>query len=138
APGASALDQNVVLVGEQTDVLRRLVAGAVPDGVLLPVALLPLRVLEPVAGGAGEVDHDQVRPAVPVEVVGPAAEAVAVAGGPVAVVAEFADLVHLPRRGLVPGLAGEDVHLAVPVDVGDGDALGAEGPVGLRLLPAAP
>src|SRR5204862_1971518 len=115
---------------EQVDVLRRLVAGAVPDFVLLPVAVGPFGVLVPVARLAGEADDDDVLPAVAVEVLGPAAEALAVdVLVAVAVVLAGADLVHLPVGRLVPDLAVDDIQFAVLVDVHDGDALGAEGGV---------
>src|SRR5262249_13844374 len=102
----------------------------------LPVAGLVLGVLVPVARLAGEADDDDVRPAVAVEVLGPAGEALAVVAQAVAVVAELADLVHLPGRRFVPGLAVDDVGPGVAVDVGDGHALGAEDLVEDRLLPA--
>src|SRR5262249_37748585 len=95
-------------------------------------------VLEPVARLAGIANQDQVGPTVAVEVFGPAGEAVAVAGHAVAVVAQLADLVHLPIGGLVPGLAGENVHLAVAVDIGDGHAFGAEDLVDYGLFPGDP
>src|SRR5206468_1687376 len=53
----------------------------------------------------------------------------------VGVVLRWSNLVHLPRRRLVPHLAVEDVELAVLVDVGDGDALGAKRPVEDSLIP---
>ena len=99
------------------------------------IAFVALGVLQPVARGAGEVDDDEVGPAVAVEVFGPAGEAMAVGAVAVVVVAEFADRVHLPVGRLVPRLAVEDVHLAVLVHVGDGDAFGAEDLVQDGLLP---
>src|SRR5206468_440846 len=63
-----AHDQDALAVAEQIDVLRRLVAGALPDEVFLPVPRLAARVLVPVAGGAREADDDQVRPAVVVDI----------------------------------------------------------------------
>src|SRR5262249_1129930 len=112
-----------------------LVAGAVPDFVLLPLAGAALGVLEPVARFARVADDDQVGVAVAVEILGPAGEAVTVVAQPVAAVAELADRVRLPIWVLVPRLAVEDVHLAVLVHVGDGRALGAEYLIEDGLLP---
>src|SRR5262249_36946407 len=103
----------------------------------LPVPRLVFGVLVPVTGLAGEADHDQVLPAIAIDVVGPAAETLTVSAQAVAVVAgRLTDLVHLPVGGLVPDLAEQNVHLAVLVDLGDGHALGGEVLVDDRLLPA--
>ena len=135
ALGLPAHDQHALAVAEQVGVERRLVAGAVPDLVLGPVARLALGVFVPVGGLAGEADDDLVGPAVAVDVVGPAGHALAVAVQAVAVIAGLADVVLVPGRGLVPGVADEDVDLAVLVDVGDRHALGAELALDHRLLP---
>src|SRR5207244_4230774 len=74
-----AHDEDALAGAEEVDVERRLVAGAVPDEVLLLRPRPALRVLVPVARLAGEADDQQVRPAVAVEVVRPAGEALAVA-----------------------------------------------------------
>src|SRR5262249_44901152 len=79
ALGLDSHDQDTRLIAEQVDVLRRLVAGVVVQDVFLPVPRLVLGVLVPVTDPAGEANDDQVRPAVAVDVVGPAAEAFAVA-----------------------------------------------------------
>ena len=103
---------------------------------LFPVGFGVPWVLEPVAGIAREIDDDEVGVTVLVEVLGPASEAVAVAAGAVTVVMGFLDFVEFPVGGLVPTLAGEDVHLAVIIDVGHGDALGAELLVEHRFFPS--
>src|SRR5262249_45904357 len=66
--------QHALAGAEEIDVLRRFVAGTVPDHVLFPVPLLALRILVPVARRAGETNDDIIRPAVAVDVVRPAAE----------------------------------------------------------------
>src|SRR5258708_1327591 len=71
ALGVRAHDEGALTVVEEVRVLRRLVTGAVPDDVFLPVARLALRVLVPVARRTGEADDDQIRPAVAVDVFRP-------------------------------------------------------------------
>ena len=122
-------------VAEEVGIERRLVAGAVPDLVLGPVARLALGVFVPEGRHAGEADDDLIDPAVAVDVVGPAGHALAVAVQAVAVIARLADVVLGPRRGLVPRVADQHVELAVLVHVGDRHALGAELALDDRLLP---
>src|SRR5262249_14760003 len=120
--------------------LGRLIAGTVPDHVLLPMAGPALRVFVPMARIARPTDDDEVRPTVVVDVGGPAGKASAVAlatgTGAVTVVFHLTNLMHAPIRCLVPNVAGQNVHLAVPVHVGDGDAFGTEDFVDHRLLPS--
>ena len=117
------------------DKQRGLVGRAVPDLVLLPVSFDPLGVLEPVAGGAGEIDADHIAPAIPIQVVGEVGEAVAVASRTVAVVFLLADRVVGELGSLVPAQAMHQVDLAIVVDVGGGDPLRAEAFVDLDPLP---
>src|SRR5207245_6806303 len=103
-----AHDQHALAGAEQIDVLRRLVAGAVPNRVLLPMAGQPALagVLVPVARSAGEADDDVVRPAVAVDVIGPASEAFTVSLEGLVVAERLANLVHrLPIWAFVPNFA---------------------------------
>src|SRR5262249_61812267 len=99
------------------------VTGTVPDLVLLPVSGLAPGVLIPVARFAGEGNDDQVRPAVAVDILGPASEAFAIGVGAVAVISDLANFMHLPVGRFEPNIAHEDVHFAVPVDVGHPNTL---------------
>src|SRR5262245_30183197 len=68
--GLPAHDDDTLTVAEQVDVLRSLVAGAVPDFVLLPKSIAVLTgILIPGERLAREIDHDHVRVAVVIEVV---------------------------------------------------------------------
>src|SRR4029079_2987405 len=127
--------QDSFAVAEQVGVDRRFAAGRVPDGVLLPVPVLALRVLHPVTRRAGEVDDDEVLPAVTVEVVAPAGERPAVIPQAVLVVHVRLHLVRFPVRRFVPELAVEDVDLTVLVHIPDGHAFGPELGIEYRLLP---
>ena len=133
--GLRAHEQALLPVAQQVHVQRGLVAGRVPDNVLLPMAGLTLWVLQPVHRGTGEIDHDEVGEHVAVEVFRPAGEDLAVAAEAVAVVAGLLHLVGFPVRCFVPELADEDVHLAVLVDVGNGHAFGPELGIDDGLLP---
>src|SRR5205823_5804939 len=62
--GLPAHDEHAVTSAEQIDILRRLIAGTVPDLMLCPETVATFGVLVPVGGLAGKSDHDQVRPAV--------------------------------------------------------------------------
>src|SRR5262249_38556435 len=99
-----------------------------------------LWILVPVAGIARPPDDDEVRPAVVIQVFGPAGEAAgipfAARAGAVAVIFDLADLVQLPSRGLVPNITGQDVQLAVLVHVRDRHPFRTKHLVHHRLLPA--
>jgi hypothetical protein len=136
ALGLPAHHQHALALAVQVGIQRRLVAGRVPDFMLLPGAGLVLRVLVPVARRTGEADDDLVHPAIAVEVVGEDGERLAIALGRV-VLADLADRLELLEvRAGVPAVADQQVHLAVPVDIGHRDALRAEGAVHCDLLPA--
>src|SRR5262249_54924846 len=103
----------------------RFVAGVLGQHVLLPLASLVAGVLVPHARFAGVRNDDDIRPAVAIEVAGKTGKG-------------FGVLLELPRLltpndmhflevgPFVPDIADEDVHLAVLVEVGDADTLGAE------------
>ena len=115
----------VHVVRAQQDVLDlAVVAGRLAFGVLHPVARRP-----------GEVDDDEVGPAVRVDVLGPAREHAAVVAETVLVVLVRLQLVRGPVRRFVPVLAVEHIDLAVLVHVADGDPLGPELRVQNGLFP---
>src|SRR5207302_6334968 len=78
ALGLPAHDQDALAGAEQVEVLGRLVAGTVPDRVLLPQAGPAHGILVPVARLAGEGNNNEVGVAVAIQVLGPAAKALAV------------------------------------------------------------
>src|SRR5262249_26324067 len=121
-----AHDQHAPAVAEEVDVERGLVAGAVPDLVLGPVARLAPGILGPVGGSPRERDDELVDPAVAVDVIGPAGHALAVTAQAIAVIARFPDLVLGPGGSLVPRVPDQDIALAVAVHVGDRHAFGSE------------
>src|SRR5262249_27116964 len=100
-----------------------------------PMSRRASRVLEPMARRPGKIDHNKVRPAVPVHVLGPASEAMAIAVGAIAVIARRRNLVRLPIRRFVPEFPGQDIRLAVAVDIRHCYAFGAKGLVDNGLLP---
>ena len=130
-----AHDQDALARAEQVGIERCLVTGTVPDQVFFPAAGLSPGVLIPVAGLARKTDDDVVRPAVAVQVFCPAGKALTVAVGSIAIFAHGPDLVHLPVRCLVPDVAGQDVHLAVVVDIRHRHSFGSEDLIDHRLLP---
>src|SRR5579864_5276685 len=119
----------------EVEKIGRLITRAMPDEMFLPMAGGVLWILEPVELGAGEPDQDQVDPTVAIHVITEVAKAVAVA----AVVDVFAgslDLMHLPIRGFVPDVAGDDVHLPIVIDIERGHPLRAERFIEIGPLPA--
>ena len=121
-------------VAGQVEEIGRLVTGAVPDQVFLPVARRVLRVLIPVEIGTGKTDADLIDPAVAVDVVREIAKAVAVSLVE-DVVSGRANFVHFPVGSLVPDVAGDDVDLAVVIHVEGGHTLRAEGFIEIDPLP---
>src|SRR5207249_1024309 len=109
------------------DELRRFIARRLVNQVLLPMLVLALRILVPIAGSAWEANDDVIGPAIAVDVIGPAAKALAVAVESVAEIPKWlTDFMHLPIRRFVPNLTGENIHPAVLVHIRDGDALRPE------------
>src|SRR5579875_472418 len=78
ALGLPTHQQDALAIAEQINVSRCFIAGAVPDHVFFPVTLLALRIFIPVTRCSRETDHNQVRPSVAVEVVGPTGKGTAV------------------------------------------------------------
>src|SRR5262249_48945337 len=71
-------DEHAFAGAEQIDVLGCFITGAVPKQVLFPVSFFAFGVFVPVHRLAGERNDEQIGVAVAVDVVGPAAEALAI------------------------------------------------------------
>ncbi len=137
-----AHDQHALAGLEQVYVDRRFVAATGRKEVLFPEPVLPSLwplarhgVFVPVARFAGIRDDDDVGIAVAVYVVGVYTHGLGVSQHIVICLAFLAQRMHLPVGGFVPDVADDDVGLAVLVDVGDSDAVGAKDLVHDGLLP---
>src|ERR1043165_6368924 len=124
-------DQDFLAGLEQIDVDRRFVAGARREEVLLPFASLGTGIGIPVTGRSGERDHDDIRVAVAVEIIGEAAKRLAVLIGLVDIeLAVGTQNVTLPFAcgilgRLIPAITGNDVAFAILVDIHNTDAFRA-------------
>src|SRR5579871_6555907 len=131
--------QDGFAVAEQVPKLRRFVTRAVPEEVLFPVPGFALRILIPMTGIPRPADDDEVRPAIVIDIRGPAGERAAVTlstgARAVAVIFRLTNLVHFPVGCFVPNISSQNVQFAIPVHVRNGHSLGAERFVHDGLLP---
>ena len=127
-------DEFGLLVADEIDELRRLIADRLQNLVLLPrlVVIAGPRILVDVSGRAGKTNNKDIVPAVAVEVIDPVEEVVGVAFAVLRL--RRVDFVLLLEVGpLEPVGAINDVRLAVAVDVA---RVGAFGIIDVReLLP---
>src|SRR6266487_2908611 len=71
--------QHALAVLEQVRILRRLVAGAGPNGMFFPMSFLAFGVLVPIRRFAGKANDDLIRPTVAVDVIRPTEHTFAIA-----------------------------------------------------------
>ena len=135
ALGLPAHDEHAMAVAEEVGIERRLVAGAMPDLVLGPMARLALGVFVPERRHSRKTDHDLIDPAIAVDVVRPAGHALAIAVQAIAVIARLANVLLAPAWCFIPRVADQDVELAVLVHVADPHSLRAELALDDRFLP---
>src|SRR4051794_41700489 len=99
--GIEGSDRVFLSVAIDVVVLRALIVGDRRNGVFGPGLIGLLGILEPPGGSAGKVDDQHVAPAIAVDVVGKAAEGVAVALG-IVLRRLIGELVHLPVGRFIP------------------------------------